>query len=268
MSFLNRVGALARRDLSIELTYQFQLGLRTVSVFSGMIVYFFLGELIGESSALAAYEGGYFEWVLIGLIVLNFSQVSVRTFGSSIREAQNNGAFEILLATPTSLAALMLGTFMVPLLFATIDVALYVIIGWVLIGLSLPVDGILLSVVILILTVGSFLAIGLLSAAVIVLTKRGDPFATIVLQLTLILAGALFPITLLPAWAQTISHLIPAFYGLTGIRDVLLAGAGLVDVADEILILVAFDAVLLPLGLATLAYAVRLARVTGTLGNR
>lgn len=268
IGFVNRVGALARRDLLIELTYQFQFGLRIFGIFSALIIYFFLGQLIGETSALEAYEGGYFGFVLVGLIVLNFSQVSVRTFGSSIREAQGNGAFEILLATPTSLTVLMLGTFMVPLLFASIDVGLYALLGWLLMGLSFPLDGVLISALLLVLTVGSFMAIGLFSAAVIVLTKRGDPFASIVLQLTLILAGALFPVTLLPDWAQALSRAVPAFYGLSGIRDVLLADAGLFDVIDEILVISAFNAVLLPLGLLALSRAVRLARVTGTLGNR
>jgi hypothetical protein len=64
------------------------------------------------------------------------------------------------------------------------------------------------------------------------------------------------------------SHLIPAYYGVTALREVMLAGAGLGDIAGHMVVLAAFDAVLLPASLWTMSRALRFARIAGTLGNR
>lgn len=264
----NRIGALARRDLTIELTYPFQLVLRFVGILVGIVMFFFLGRLVGDAEQLAEYRGGYFDFVLIGLIVMNFSQVAVRALSRSIQAAQDDGTFEILLATPTRLWVLMLGTFAVPLLFATVDAAFYLVVGWILVGFTIPLGSAALAAVLLVLTAGTFVALGLFSASVIVLTKRGDPFASLGLLATQMLAGVLFPVTVLPDWLQVAARFVPAFYGLRGTREVVLAGGSLGDVSLDLLVLVACNVVLLPLALWTLSRAVRIARITGTLGNR
>ena len=265
---LNQVAALTRRDLIIERSYQFQLLMALFGIVLSVLTFFFLGRLIGDAEELAQYDGGYFEFALIGLLVMGYSQVCVSTFGHSISEAQAAGTFEVLLASRVRLPVLMFGTLIVPLLFASVEAAVYLALGWLLGGFVIPPGAIGLTMLLLVLTLGTFAAIGIFSAAAITLTKRGDPFSTLALQATNTLAGAVFPITVLPDWLQVVSHAIPAFYGLQGLREVLLAGGGIDDVAVELAVLVAFNLVLLPISLLVLSRAIRMARVTGTLGNR
>jgi len=265
---LGQVAALTRRDLTIELGYHFQLVMRFIGIVISVVTFFFLGRLVGDAEALAGYEGGYFEFALIGLVVMNFSVVSVTAFGRSIQAAQSTGTFEILLSSPASLPTLMAGTLVVPLLFASVEAAIYLAFGIALVGFSVPLQSLLLAGVLLLLTLGTFAAIGILSAAMIILTKRGDPFSGLVLQVSNLLAGAIFPVTLLPDAMQALSRLVPAFYGLRGTREVLLAGGGLPDVAVDLVALVLFNLVMFPAALLALSRAIRLARVTGTLGNR
>jgi ABC-2 type transport system permease protein len=265
---LGRVSALARRDLIIELSYHFQLVLRFFSIFMAVVMFYFLGRLVGDADELDRYRGGYFEFALIGLLVLGFSQALVNSLGRSIQSAQGDGTLEILLATPASLTTLMAGTLAVPILFAAVEAGIYLGLGWLFAGVTLPLGGLPIAGVLLILTLGSFAAVGVFSAAFIVLTKRGDPFSSLVLQASNLLAGAMFPVVLFPEWLQTVSRFVPAFYGLRGIREVLLANGGLADVMPDLLALLAFNAVLLPTSLFALSHAVRLARITGTLGNR
>jgi ABC-2 type transport system permease protein len=265
---LNRIAALARRDLVIELSYQFQLVLRLFSILMAIATFFFLGRLVGDSDELAGYAGGYFEFVLIGLVVMGFSQACVNAFGRSIQAAQGDGTFEILLSTSTRLTTLMLGTLVVPMLFAAAEAAIYLAFGWGLTGFVPPLGGVAIAGVLLLLTLGTFAAVGIFSAAVIVLTKRGDPFSSMVLQASNLLAGAMFPIALFPDWLQVVSRFVPAFYGLRGTREVLLAGGGIGDVSADLIALVVLNAVLLPASLFALTRAIRMARITGTLGNR
>ncbi len=265
---LTRIAALTRRDLIIELSYHFQLMLRFSTVLLAVLMFFFLGRLMGRPEELSRYEGGYFEFALVGLLVMGYSQACVTAFGRSIQTAQADGTFEILLSTPTRLSTLMIGTLAVPMLFATIDAVVYIAFGWALVGFTAPLAGFAIAAMLLLLTVGTFAAIGILSATVIILTKRGDPFSSLVLQLSNLLAGAVFPIAVLPEWLQNFSYVVPAFYGLRGTRELLLAGGGVADVATDILVLVGFNLVLLPASLYALNRAIRMARITGTLGNR
>jgi ABC-2 type transport system permease protein len=267
-SSLNRISALAKRDLIIQLSYHFQLVLRLFSILVTIAMFFFLGRLVGNAEELDRYSAGYFEFALIGLVVIGFSQACVNSFGRSIQSAQSDGTFEILLASSTPLTTLMAGTLAVPMMFAAVEAAMYFAFGWALVGFAPPIEGLILATVLLVLTLGTFAAMGILSGAVIILTKRGDPFSTLVLQASNLLAGAIFPVVLLPDWVQSVSRLVPAFYGLRGSREVLLAGGGIADVSTDLLALVLFNIVLLPASLFTLSRAIRIARVTGTLGNR
>ncbi|CAN5574629.1 hypothetical protein BH20CHL7_BH20CHL7_03480 [soil metagenome] len=265
---MNRIAALVRRDLTLELSYHFNLVMQLVGIVVSVASFYFLGRLVGDAKELAQFDGGYFEFALVGLLVMNFSVVSVTAFSRSIQAAQATGTFEILLSTPTSLPTLMAGTLIVPLLLASVQAVVYLAFGVILVGFTAPVSAILLATALLLLTLGTFAAIGILSAAVIILTKRGEPFSGIVLQVSNLLAGALFPVVLLPDTLQIASRLVPAFYGLRGAREVLLAGGGLPEVAVDLAALAVFNVALFPIALFALSRAIRLARVTGTLGNR
>lgn len=263
-----RVGALARRDARIELSYHFQLVLRVFTLGISVVMFFYLDRLVGSSPALAGYEGSYFEFVLIGLVVTGFAMTCVNTFGKSIMGAQNDGTFEILLATTAPLSTLMAGTLVVPLALALVDAIVVLGLGWLLSGDTFRFLAVLTAIPLLLLTLGTFCAVGILSASVIVLTKRGDPFSALTLQASSLLAGALFPVALLPVALQALAKLVPAYWGLQGLREALLNDAGLADVVTELAVLTAFNVVLLPAAMWLLSRALRVARVTGTLGNR
>lgn len=265
---LTRVGALARRDAIKELSYHFQLFLRLFTVLTSVVMFFFLSRLVGSAEELAGYRGGYFEFALLGLVVVGLSQACVNSFGQSIQSAQNDGTLEILLSTSTRLPTLLAGTLVVPVALALVEAAVFLAVGSLAAGIVFTLQGVVLAALLLVLTLGTFAAVGILSATVIVLTKRGDPFSSLVLQLSNLLAGALFPIAVMPEAMQALSRLVPAFYGLRGIREVLLTDAGLSDVAVDLGVLAGFNVVLLPLAVACLSWALRMARVTGTLGNR
>lgn len=265
---LSRVTALLRRDLIIELSYSFQLFIRFVSIAMAVAMFFFLGRLVGEAEQLAAFEGGYFEFVIIGLVVMQYSQACVNSFSQSMQRAQADGTLEILLSTATRLPTLLTGTLLVPLLLASVEASLFLVVGAVFGQLDFRFGEVALSGILLLLTLGTFAAIGILSATVIVLTKRGDPFSSLALQASNLLAGAVFPVAVLPPALQLLSKLVPATYGLRGVRTVMLADGGVADVAFEMLVLVGFNVVLLPVATWSLSRALRIARVTGTLGNR
>ena len=141
----------------------------------------------------------------------------VAAFTDQIRQEQGAGTLEVLLGGPTGLVTLLAGGFLVPLLLTSIEVGALVGVGVGLFGVGLTLGGVLLSIPIVALTVVNFCAMGIVSAAVVLLVKRGDPISGPLYQVTLVLSGAIFPVALFPSWLQTISHLTPAY--LRGARD-------------------------------------------------
>jgi ABC-2 type transport system permease protein len=183
-----------------------------------------------------------------------------------LSDEQRAGTLEVLLASPTRLGAVMLGSFIVPLALTLVQVAVFVIAGAVADVPIYPSEA-PLAVVMLVLVIASFAAFGLFSAGLIVLVQRGDPFTLLAGQATTFLAGTVFPVSLLPLPARLLARAIPAYYALDGIRRSLLAGAGLSAVGGDLIALILFAAVLIPASLLFLGWAVQMARRAGTLGT-
>ena len=266
-SVLDKLRAVASRDLQTQTSYHFNLLLRFGSLGLAMASFFFVSQLVDEAPELATYRGGYFEFVLVGMMVTSFTLVGLRTFAQSIGAEQGSGTLEILLASPMRVGNLLAGALVVPLALTALEIVFYLILGIGIVGVGFSLVGALLALPLLILTVATFCGLGILSAAFIVLTKRGDPITFAVAQGTTFLGGAYFPVDLMPEPLQLLARLTPAYYGIKGVRDALLSASGPAELFDEFSALVAFTAVLLPGSLWLLSRALRVARITGTLGS-
>jgi ABC-2 type transport system permease protein len=265
---LHRISAISRRDARTMLTYQFQLLLQVGNILISVILFYFIGELVTDSPAMDDIPGGYFEFVLIGLIVTGFAAKCLGALSENLQRAQNDDTLEILLATSTPLGVLMFGSLAVPLALATFDGLVYLVFGMAFASPAFQPGGILPALVVLVLLLGTFAAIGILGASIIIIAKRGDPISMLALQLSTVLAGVYFPVSVLPDALQVVARLIPTFYGLRGIRAALLDGAGWAGIAFDAGVLVLFNLVLIPASLWVLGRAIRRAKVAGTLGNR
>ena len=259
--------AVARRDLVIELSYPFNLVLRYAQVLFLCLTLYFIAKLVRQPPELQRYRGDYFGFALIGTSVSTVVGVALGGFGRSVTDEQKAGTLELLLATPIRLATLMAGSVVVPIVLALTQIGIYLLFGWLFFGLDLEPGGLLLMVPVLALGLVVFGTFGVLSAAFVVLTKRGDPFTVLLTQMSTLVAGAIFPVTVLPGAVQALAKVLPAFYVLHGLRETLLLGAGLGDIAGDLAALAGFAVVLMPLSVWVFSRALAAARVTGTLGN-
>jgi ABC-2 type transport system permease protein len=266
-TLIGSVGSVLRRDLLVQLSYPFQFGATFAGIGFSLFSLFFLGRLVGSSPYLEGYESGYFEFALIGTVVLILAGAAMRAFNSGLQAEARNGTFEILLASPVPLGFLVAGWMAWPLLLASLEGALSFGIGWLLAEDGFDAGGVLAAMVPFTLTVATFLAIGLIAGAFTVISKRGDPLTPLVMAASTLVAGAVFPVEVLPGWIQVLARLFPAFYGFNAMRAVLIGGESFSGIVDEVLILVVFNLVLIPLGMWALVRALHVARVTGTLAT-
>jgi len=262
-----RVAAIARRDLLTERTYRLRYVTRVVEVAITGLIAFNVSKLVVDSPELEKYGGDYFDFVMVGLAVMSVARLGIGAFNQNILREQSLGTMEILLSTPTPISVILAGSFVFPLLLTAADLVLYLGLGIGVFGNGLRPVGVLYSLPLLALLLTSFCAFGIISAGLLVLIRRGDPLTAPFTTLTSILSGALFPISTFPVALQALARVFPAYYGITGLREALLTSAGWREILPDMLVLVGFDVLLLPLSVRVFSQALASARRTGTLAN-
>src|SRR5213596_1909875 len=132
-------------------------------------------------------------------------------------------------------------------------------------------------IVVLLASTLAFVGLGVMAAALPVLSPERGAEATHIFQGSLLLvSGVYYPVEVLPAWIQPISALSPATYTLAACRRLVgvgdpattphrLAGAPLATVVPELVVLLVMGAALVPLGLCVFGRVERWAKHTGRL---
>ncbi|MDD2665474.1 MAG: ABC transporter permease [Methanocellales archaeon] len=255
------------RDFVLQTSYKFELFLRLFFMLFSILTFYFIAKLIGGTGLqyLEPYGGDYFSFVLIGIAFSGYLTTALRGFSESIRGEQMMGTLEAMLVTPTNTSTIITLSSLWSFIFTSLRVLIYLLIGAFLLGVDMSNANLFAAMLILILTIICFSSIGIISASFIMILKRGDPINMLFMSTSELFGGVLFPITVLPEWLQTVSHLLPITYSLSGMRHALLQGYSLRALAPDIIALAVFTVVLVPLGLLAFTYAVKKAKVDGTL---
>ncbi|MHB1411763.1 MAG: ABC transporter permease [Thermoleophilia bacterium] len=261
--------AFLKKDFLMEISYRFSFWLQFVTIFFQVVMFYFVAKLLGDAPSvqhsLRAYGGGYFAFVLIGIAFSNFLSVGLGSFSSSIRAEQMMGTLEAMLVTPTRLSNIILSSSQWNFAFTSLRVGVYLLLGALFFGLDLSGAAVLPALVALLLTVIAFSSLGIISASFIMIFKRGDPIAWALSTSSTLLGGVYYPISVLPGWLRGVSYAFPITYSLEAIRLSLLKGAGFATVGGDLIALVIFSAITLPVSLVIFRYAVARAKKDGSL---
>ncbi|HOW28122.1 MAG TPA: ABC transporter permease [Elusimicrobiota bacterium] len=261
--------AFFRRDMTVQLSYKFAFAFDVFSVFFSAATFYFVAKLFGQAAipALQRYGGNYFAFVLIGIAFATYQNVGLNSFSQSLRQEQFLNTLEPLFLTPVSLPKFLVGAGLWDFFYATLEVVLYLSLGFLLFGLRLPQANLPAAGMILLLTLVAFMGLGVLAAAFILRFKRGNPVTWTVATVSELLGGVYFPTDILPPWLHSLSVLVPMNHALLGLRKSLLLGAGWSDVGPHALALTVFSVVLWPVGIAAFSLALKRARKDGSLGH-
>lgn len=266
---LRIMAAFLRRDALIQMSYRLAFVLDILSIVFSVATFYFVSRLVGPSSEglLSSYGGQYFPFVLIGIAFSTYQGVGLHSFAQSIRQEQYLGTLESVLAAPVSPSSFLLASAQWDFLYATLQVTIYFCAAAAVFGFRLPNADWAAAAVILALTMAAFLSLGILSAAFVLTSKKGDPVTWLVSTASELLGGVFFPIALLPDSLKAVSNFIPMTHALEGLRKTLLGGASLSAVRGDAFFLGAFTAIFLPLGVWFFRRALAHARRAGSLGH-
>lgn len=259
--------AFLKRDVSAALSYRLSFALQIFGIFFSVASFYFLSRLFGAALVpqLQQYGGDYFSFVLIGLAFSSYLGLSLSNFSSSIREGQTTGTLEIMLLSPTRLSAILVSSSLWSYVMTTVNVIIYLVVGALIFGFNVSNANFLTAFVMLVLSIASFSGIGILSAAMVLVVKKGDPISWVFGGASSLLAGVFYPISVLPSWLMPLSHVLPLTYALDGMRLAMLKGYSLYQVRLDILVLLGFALILTPISFWAFRTALRRAKKEGSL---
>ena len=267
MRFLALIRAFLRRDWINETSYRGMLLIETLGVGSSLILFYSIGRLVGgQPEPLREYGGEYFPFALVGLAVSGYFSIALISASNRLRQAQTTGTLEAMFVTATPSGWLLALSSAWDYLLATIRLVVFVTVGVLAMGVDFNLN-IWAALLVIVLSLTSFAALGLIAAAFILVVKRGDSIAILGNIVTTVFGGVLFPVALLPGWARPVSYLIPLSWALDGLRRAALTGAGPRDIAGSLAALAISTALLVPLAWLSLRWATERVRRDGSLGH-
>lgn len=259
--------AFLKRDIQSMLSYRFRFFMQFVSLIFSIAFVFFIGKTFSGtiSLQLERYGNDYFAFAILGLALSSFVSTGLYSFSSQIRNAQVQGTLEALLMTPTSVYTILIGNSFWSFLRSFIESTVYITASILILGLSVTFWQILQVILVLVLTFGSFLSIGLVSASFILVFKQGNPINTIFGASSFFLGGILFPVEILPSWIHWLSNILPLTHSVRLIREILLVSIHIREVGQSLFSLALFILLIGPLALFIFHHALKRAKRDGSL---
>jgi len=261
------------RDFKIYWTYRFWVIFDIIDVVILVATYYFVAQIITPTALVAnGYAtGDYFTFAMLGIAFSQYVQNSVHGLTEGIRDEQWTGTIETILSSRTGYRTYLVGASGFRFLYGTIFLVGALGLGFFIGGkVILTPTTLFTGIVFALLLVAGHLAIGAMSAGIVVMIKRGDPIAFGFTWLTQLVSGVFYPLGLLPWYLKWVGFALPLTYSLDGLRRTFMNGETLFHssvLQTDLLALLAFIAIMLPLSLQVFAWAYRRARRQGTLGQ-
>ncbi|MCK5071321.1 MAG: ABC transporter permease [Desulfocapsa sp.] len=259
--------AFFKRDFKIAASYRMNFVLQGFGIVMTTFSFFLLSKIIdGQHIAeLAPYGGDYFPFVLIGIAVTDYLAISTTSFAVEIRTSQVVGTLESLLVTPTSITTILLSSYFYKLISTSLRLLIYFLIGTFLFKIQFQSVNLFALGVAFLLTLLPFFGLGLLSASFILVFKQGNPVGSLLAMSSGLLAGVIYPVAILPSWLKPFSDVLPVTHGLEAIRQILLNGAGLAEIAPQLFFLSLLSVLFLSTGFGAIYYGLKIAKKEGSL---
>ena len=199
---------------------------------------------IVESKGIVPGEPNYFQFVAPGIIAMVVMMALMTGLPHAISYEKDMGTLDGMLAAPINRLSIILGKVMAQTVRGMIQGFIILILAVVLFGVVIQ-GNILLVILLILLTVFSFVGLGILITSF----TENEETATMVMMTfmfpMMFLSGVFFPLQQMPWYMQGLAKFLPLTYATTALRKVMVLGADITAVWTEVFILIAFGIVLL-----------------------
>lgn len=262
------IAALTRASFLSAASYRVGMVISIAALLVSFVpVYFIAGALqpVVEQSIRNEAEQ-YFGFLVLGMCAITLMTTAVSALPGALTGSIASGTMEALLVTRTPLYQVLIGLVGYGLLWNVLRAAILVV-GASVVGVPVVWTAIPAVLLVTLLLVAGYFAFGLVAAALVLVFRTSGPLTMVVITASGLLGGVYYSTTVIPSWLQDLSALIPLTYALRATRMLLLKGASISEVSQDVVILAGFSALLLVVSVALFVHALRYARSAGTLSQ-
>lgn len=205
-------------------------------------------------------------FVIVGGTMIAFWSNVLWNMSAQFYWEKETGNLELYLVAPISRMAILLGMALGGIVNTTLRAIAIFTVGTLIFQVPLFIQDPLTVVLMFFLTIVALYALGMLFASLFMLYGREAWHTANLLQEPVyFLSGLYFPTRYLHFWVQLAASIIPLTFGLDGIRRTIIQGEGIADIWLNIVALVVFVLILLPLAKFALNYMENLGKKQGRL---
>jgi ABC-2 type transport system permease protein len=235
---------------------------------NGLYLYFlylpFATKSVDLQFGATTYTIDLVGFTIIGQLLYSFFTMMLLA-GASFDAERWQGTLEVLLLSPASRVAILLGGALANAVnYVWMLVAL--VLSWVaFIHVGIFVTDPLALCGSLLLSYLAMIALGMCLETVDVYSRRGSIFTAWLQEPVMFLSGQIFPLQSLPVFLLPLSYLLPLTFGLMAVRLTLLGGASIYDVRMPLATLASMTLIFFILASLLVNYAERRAKTKATL---
>ena len=256
------VSGVLRRDAILFLSYRTQVVSNLLSQVFTLTLFYFISKLLTATSF--GTPGDYFAFVVVGLMIV---QVLTGTLGfapGAVRQELVAGTLERFLVSPFGVIGGVIAMMAFPLVQAILTGAVMLTAAALIFGLDVAPTA-PLAIPVALLGAFAFLPFALALVAAVLAFKQAAAGSQFIAAGIAIVGGLYFPVSLLPGWIRWTSEVQPFTPAADLLRHLLVATPLGDPVWLELVRLLGFGLILLPVGLVLLRRAVRHGQRRGTI---
>lgn len=197
-----------------------------------------------NNQGVAGESSSYFQFIAPGLMMMTVMMSVMTGLPGAITMERELGTLDGVMVAPINRLSIILGKTLAQLARGLLQGFIILLLAVTLFGVTIH-GSLLLVVGLLLLGVFSFVGLGITLTSV----AKDQETATMIMMTTMFpmmfLSGIFFPVKMMPSFMQTISSFLPLTYASNAMRKVMVLGAGIPQIATELIVLIVFGAVLL-----------------------
>ncbi len=201
-----------------------------------------------QTQGVVSGNPSYFDFIAPGIMAMTVMMSVMTGLPVAISQEKEIGTMDGMMVAPVNRLSILLGKTLAQTARGLIQGAIILALAIGIFGVAIQ-GNILLVFALLLLGVFSFVGLG-----IVVTSFTKDQETAQMLMMTLMfpmmfLGGVFFPIQQMPWYMQSIAQFLPLTYASDALRKVMVLGAGVPQITNELIILIAFGVVMIAIAL-------------------
>ena len=275
---LHLIGMYILRNVRMWLRFPLSFFMDIIYNLSGAATFVFIGIALVKSPTAVGVGNDYTTYVILGLMLTSLTSAGLNGPYQSLSESYWFAQLESILLSPAPVSMRIIGDVIWQILQAIFKSSIYLLLG-IIFGISInPEANLLLLALFLLAAPLSVLGLGLIAASTFMLLNAkgwSDPIRWMVFTFEGLATGLYFPVAVLPVGIRWLSYCLPQTYLLDGIRTILLpdyksslvSAQGYGNIGFDLMILLGFIVIVIPIGLFMLRLGLAKAKRDGCLSR-